>query len=381
LENLKEDRMKDPRNDKLADILVHHSCRVKKGDMVYIAVKGIDALELGKAVIRTVTDAGGVPFWYYNDESLARQFLMRFNTEQLKKYAAFQMGMVKKTDCYISIAGSENAFELADVPPERMKIFREKYWSPVFANHIIKRARWVALRFPNSAMAQLAQKPQEVFEDFFYDVCCIDYKKMSKAMDPLVKLMHKTDKVHIKGKGTDLTFSIKGINVVKCDGGRNIPDGEVYTAPVKNSVNGVITYNAPSLYEGTVFENIRFEFKNGKIIKATCSANEDKLNKILDTDPGARYVGEFSLGVNPMIKEPMKDTLFDEKIDGSFHFTPGRSYDEAPNGNNSHWDLVSIQRSDYGGGEIWFDGKLIRKNGQFVVPSLKGKFTRKNLGG
>ncbi len=375
--------MKDPRNDKLADILVNYSCRVKKGDMVYIAIKGVDALELGKAVIQTVAEAGGVPFWYYNDESLARQFLMRFQTDQLKKFAAFQMGMVKKTDCYISIAGSENAFDLADVPPEKMKTFREIYWKPVIADHIIKHARWVALRFPNSAMAQLAQKPQEVFEDFFYDVCCIDYKKMSKAMDPLVKLINKTDKVHIKGKGTDLTFSIKGINVVKCDGGRNIPDGEVYTAPVKNSVNGVISYNTPSLYEGTVFENIRFEFKNGKIVRATCSANEDKLNKILDTDPGARYVGEFSLGVNPMIKEPMKDTLFDEKIDGSFHFTPGRSYDEAPNGNNSaiHWDLVCIQRPDYGGGEIWFDGKLIRKNGKFVVPSLKGKFTRKNLGG
>lgn len=375
--------MKDPRNDKLANILVNYSCRVKKGDMVYIAIKGIDALELGKAVIRKVTETGGVPFWYYNDESMARQFLMRFSPSQLKKYAAFQMGMVKKTDCYISIAGSENAFDLADVPPEKMKIFREIYWKPVFADHIIKNARWVALRFPNSAMAQLAQKPQEVLEDFFYDVCCIDYKKMSKAMDPLVKLLNKTDKVQIKGKGTDLTLSIKGIKVVKCDGQRNIPDGEVYTAPVKNSVNGVISYNTPSLYEGTVFENIRFEFKNGKIVKATCSANEDKLNKILNTDAGARYVGEFSLGVNPMIKEPMKDTLFDEKIDGSFHFTPGRSYDEAPNGNTSaiHWDLVCIQRPDYGGGEIWFDGKLIRKDGRFVVPSLKGKFTRKNLGG
>jgi aminopeptidase len=375
--------MKDPRNDKLADILVNYSCRVKKGDLVYIAVKGIDAMELGKAVIRTVTDAGGVPFWYYNDESMARQFLLRFRPEQLKQYADFQLGMVKKTDCYISIAGSENAFDLADIPPERMKMFREIYWKPVFADRIIKNARWVALRFPNSAMAQLAQKPQEIFEDFFYDVCCIDYKKMSRAMDPLVRLINKTDQVHIKGKGTDLNFSIKGIKVVKCDGKRNIPDGEVYTAPVKNSVNGVISYNTPSLYEGTVFEKIRFEFKNGKIVKATCSANQDKLNKILDTDAGARYVGEFSLGVNPMIKEPMKDTLFDEKIDGSFHFTPGRSYDEAPNGNTSaiHWDLVCIQRPDYGGGEIWFDGKLIRKDGRFVVPSLKGKFTRKNLGG
>jgi len=375
--------MKDPRNDKLADVLINHSCEVKKGDQVYIALKGNEALELGKVLIRKVTEAGAIPFWYYNDESLMRQFMLRFNKEQLKKYAAFHLSMVKKTDCYISVAGSNNSFDLADIPPEQMKMFKEIFWKPVFGDQIIKKARWVGLRFPNNAMAQLAKKPQEIFEDFFYDVCTINYKKMSRAMDPLVRLMEKTDKVHIKGKGTDLTFSIKGINVIKCGGRHNIPDGEVFTAPVKNSINGVITYNTPSLYEGTVFDGIRFEFKDGKIVKANATQNEDKMNKILDIDKGARYIGEFALGVNPMIKEPMLDTLFDEKIDGSFHLTPGRSYDDAPNGNTSaiHWDLVCIQRKDYGGGEIWFDDKLIRKDGKFVIPALKGKFTRKNLGG
>ena len=207
---------------------------------------------------------------------------------------------------------------------------------------------------------------------------------MSKAMDPLIKLMQQTDKVRIKGPGeTDLTFSIKGIPPVKCDGHRNIPDGEVYTAPVRNSINGVIAYNTPSLEEGTVFENIRFEFKNGKIVKATNSVDQKKMDRLLDTDAGARYVGEFAIGVNPMVKEPMKDTLFDEKIDGSIHLTPGQCYDEAPNGNQSaiHWDLVLIQRKDYGGGEIWFDDRLIRKDGEFVIPELRGKFTRKALGG
>jgi aminopeptidase len=291
--------------------------------------------------------------------------------------------MAKKTDCYISIAGANNAFDLTDVPTEKMNIFRKFYYTPVFSKQIIKKARWVALRFPNDSMAQMAQQPQEEFEKFYYDVCCINYRKMSKAMDVLVKLMRRTDRVHLKGKGTDLTFSIKGMNPIKCDGHRNVPDGEVFTAPVKNSINGVISYNTPSLYEGTLFENIRLEFKKGKIVKATCSGDETKLNRILDTDPGARFVGEFALGVNPMIKTPMKDTLFDEKIDGSFHLTPGRCYDEAPNGNKSaiHWDLVCIQRPDYGGGEIWFDKRLIRKDGKFVIPELKGKFTRKNLGG
>ncbi|MBN2226216.1 MAG: aminopeptidase [candidate division Zixibacteria bacterium] len=375
--------MIDPRNDKLADVLVDYSCAVKKGDMVYIAVRGIPSLELAKAIIRKVTDRGGVPFWYYNDDNMTRQFLLRNTEEQIRKFASFHLSMARRTDCYISINGSQNPFDLNDVPPKKMQAYKKLYAKPVLADHITKKTRWVVVRFPNDAMAQLAQQPQEKFEDFYYDVCCVNYKKMSKAMDPLVRLLKKTNKVHIKGKGTDLAFSIKGIPVIKCDGRFNVPDGEVFTAPVRNSVNGILTYNTPSLYEGELYDNIRFEFKDGKIIKATCSGDDKKLNKILDTDPGARYIGEFALGVNPMIKEPMKDTLFDEKIDGSFHITPGRCYDEASNKNKSaiHWDLVCIQRKDYGGGEIWFDNKLVRKDGNFVVPELKNKFTRKALGG
>ncbi len=375
--------MRDPRNDRLADILVDYSCKVKKGEYVYISARGIPSLELVKSLIRKVTKVGGVPVWQYNDDSLFRQFLNFNNEEQIKQYAAYFKPMMQKVACYISIAGGNNPFDLSDIPSKKMESYKKLFYKPVLADIITKHARWVVLRFPNDAMAQLAQKPQETFEDFYYDVCCVNYPKMSKAMDGLVKLMKRTDRVHLKGPGTDLNFSIKGIDVIKCDGKRNIPDGEVYTAPVRDSLNGVISYNAPSLYESNIYDKIRFEIKNGKIIKATCASNEKKLNQILDTDPGARYFGEFAIGVNPMIKEPMKDTLFDEKIDGSFHLTPGRCYDAAPNGNKSaiHWDLVNIQRKDYGGGEIWFDGKLIRKDGEFVVPELKGKFTRKALGG
>jgi len=232
-------------------------------------------------------------------------------------------------------------------------------------------------------MAQLAETSQEAFEDFYYDVCCADYARMSRAMNGLVKLMESTDKVQIKAPGTDLTFSIKGIPIIKCDGTRNIPDGEVYTAPVRNSINGTITYNTPSLKEGSVYNNIRFKFENGKIVEASCDGSDEKLNKVLDTDPGARYIGEFALGLNPFILRPMKDTLFDEKIAGSFHLTPGQCYDIAPNGNDSaiHWDLVQIQRPEYGGGEIWFDGKLIRKNGAFTDPAVEKEFSRENLKG
>ena len=180
-------------------------------------------------------------------------------------------------------------------------------------------------------MSQLAGTSTEKFEEFYFNVCNLDYSKMDKAMDALVELMNKTDKVRIVAKDTDLEFSIKGIGAVKCSGNMNIPDGEVYTAPVKNSVNGVITYNAPSIENGIKFENVRLEFKDGKIINATANYT-DACNAIFDTDEGARFVGEFALGVNPYIDKPMGDILFDEKISGSIHFTPGSCYEDAFNG-------------------------------------------------
>ncbi len=284
-------------------------------------------------------------------------------------------------DAYLGLRGSDNPFDMADIDSKQMQMHQKLFYKPVHLEQRVKRTKWCVLRYPNNAMAQLAQTSQEKFESFYYDVCCLDYEKMSKAMDPLVELMSRTDKVRVVSPGTDLTFSIKGIPVIKCDGTKNIPDGEVYTAPVKDSVNGLITYNAPSLESGITYEKIRFQFRNGKIVDASCQGLTEKLNEVLDTDKGARYLGEFSLGVNPFILHPMKDTLFDEKIAGSLHLTPGASYDEAPNGNHSaiHWDLVLIQRPDYGGGEIYFDDKLIRKDGIFTDAKLEKGFSAKAL--
>jgi aminopeptidase len=239
-------------------------------------------------------------------------------------------------------------------------------------NERVNKTRWCVLRWPNPSMAQSAGMSTEAFEDFYFRVCLLEYKKLSRGMNALAKLMTKTNDVHIIGPGTDLRFSIAGLPGIACGGQHNIPDGECFTAPVKKSVEGVISYNAPSIYQGIAFDNVKLEFDKGKIVKATAN-NTKAINKIFDTDPGARYVGEFAIGFNPEIKEPMRDILFDEKIAGSFHFTPGQAYDIADNGNRSsvHWDLVNIQRPDYGGGEIWFDGKLIRRNGQFVPKSLQ----------
>ncbi len=377
--------MSDKRHAVLAKTLVNYSVEVKPGDKVMVETKGRTTSPLAEAIIAEIAKAGGIPFWYYNDEYLERRWILGGSEEQFQNYGKMHLRLMRDMDCYISVRGADNSYTLADVPHKQLNLYRTHYYKPVHLNQRVKRTRWVVMRYPNEAMSQLAETSRESFEDFYFSVCNINYAKMSKAMDPLVKLMKETDQVHIVGPGeTDLEFSIKGIPPVKCDGHRNIPDGEVYTAPRKTSINGVIAYNTPSMYESVLYEGIRFEFEKGKIVKAECKGgNTKKLNKILDTDRGARYIGEFAIGIHPNIREPMRDTLFDEKIFGSIHLTPGQCYDEAPNGNKSaiHWDLVLIQTSAYGGGEIYFDGKLIRKDGIFVHPSLKDKLSAKALRG
>lgn len=362
----------DERINYLAKNLVNYSMKVKKNDKVYVHYIGEKTKDLAKAVIKEVYAVGGIPFVEYTDKSVQRQLLLNCTKEQLELMAKTDGDLMEQMDCYVGIRGPENVSELSDVPAEKMNMY-EKYYSTKVHHEIrVKKTRWVVLRYPNEAMAQLSSMSLEAFEDFYFKVCNLDYSQMNEAMKSLVDYMNKTDKVRIKGPGTDLTFSIKDIPAIPCAGELNIPDGEVYTAPVKDSVNGVLTYNTPAVYQGFTFENISLKFKDGKIIKATAN-NTQRINEIFDIDEGARYVGEFAIGVNPYIEKPMKDTLFDEKIKGSFHFTPGNCYDDAYNGNSSaiHWDLVCIQTPEYGGGEIYFDDVLIRKDGLFVVDELK----------
>lgn len=362
----------DERIKKLAENLVNYSCKVEKGDKVYVHYTGEATGDLARAIIKEVYKKGGLPFAHYTDPRMQREILLNCSEEQLELMAKLDAKEMSKMDCYIGIRGSDNISELSDIPEEKMKLYDKLYMDPVHHKIRVPKTRWVVLRYPNASMAQLSGTSQEAFEDFYFNVCNLDYGKMAKAMEALVELMNKTDKVRITAPGTDLSFSIKGIPAIPCAGEMNIPDGEVFTAPVKNSVNGTITYNAPSIYQGFVYENVAFTFENGKIVNATAN-NTERINALLDSDEGARYIGEFAIGVNPYVLKPMKDILFDEKICGSIHFTPGNCYDEAPNGNESviHWDLVLIQREEFGGGEIYFDDRLIRKNGIFVVPELE----------
>lgn len=364
--------MRDPRLNTLAQNLVSYSINCQPGDHVLIEMSGSER-ELVKSIIEQVYAKGGYPHVNLIDHSVQRVLLQGADEEAIRAWASQDLSRMKQMQAYIGVRAGGNVNELSDVPSKQMSMYDRLYRNPVHSEQRVKHTKWVVLRYPNDSMAQLAQMSTEAFEDFYFQVCNLDYAHMSKEMDHLVAYMEKTDKVRILSPGTDLTFSIKGIPAIKCDGKLNIPDGEVFTAPVRESVEGVITYNVPSVYNGTTFEHVRLRFEQGKIVEAT-SSDTKRLNEILDQDEGARYIGEFSLGFNPFIQHPMKDILFDEKIDGSLHFTPGQAYEEADNGNRSsvHWDLVLIQRPEYGGGEVYFDDKLIRKDGKFVIDELRG---------
>lgn len=355
----------------LASILVNHSCKVQPGEKVMVDLSTGSEKELGIALVQEVYKVGAFPIVQLLDHQIQRSVLMGTSEAHLDVLAQIGLETMKKMDCYIGVRGSDNISELSDVPDEKLKLYTRLYSHPVISEERTKNTRWVVLRYPSGSMAQLANMSTEGFYKFYFDVCNVDYTAMHSAMKPLVARMERTNQVHIKGPETDLHFSIKGIPVVSCSGEHNVPDGEVFTAPVKDSVNGVISFNVPTSYNGFLFDNVRLEFKDGKIINAS-SSDTERINQIFNTDEGARYIGEFSLGVNPVINHPMRDILFDEKINGSFHFTPGQAYEEADNTNRSaiHWDLVSIQRKEYGGGEIYFDGELIRKDGLFVVDDL-----------
>ena len=362
--------MHDARIDALARQLVRYSTSLKKGEKVLIDLHDVPD-SIGLALIRETRAKGALPFIRLHQGRMTREMLKGATDTLYSVFAKHLLAEIKDMDAYIAIRGGENIAETSDVPAAKMKLAM-KYMRPVL-DYRVKKTKWCVLRWPSPSMAQQAGMSTEAFEDFYFKVCLLDYKALVPAMNSLKKLMDQTDRVEITGPGTHLKFSIKGIPAIVCGGNYNIPDGEVFTAPVRNSVEGIVSHNAPTIYQGIPFDSIKLEFSKGKIVKAEAGAKTRQLNRILDSDEGARYIGEFALGFHPVIREPMRDILFDEKIAGSFHFTPGQAYEDADNGNRSqvHWDMVNIQRRDYGGGEIRFDGKIIRKDGIFLPKALE----------
>lgn len=373
--------MIDARWEKLARLLVHHSMRVQPGERVLI-----EAFDMPPAfvalMVRQITEAGGMPLVELKSSRILRALYQTATEEQIRLIGELEKQRMQQMQCYVGLRGAGNFAEMSDVPQEKMHLVREHWWQPVHQEVRVPKTKWVVLRWPTPGMAQSAGMSTEGFEDFYFQVCTLDYTRMEQAVQPLIERMQHAKEVNITGPGTDLRFSIEGIGVVPCIGLRNIPDGECFTCPVRDSVEGTITFNTNTVYEGNLYRNLQFKLSRGRIIEANCADDGDKpgagnprkLNTILDSDEGARYIGEWSFGFNPYILHPMNDTLFDEKIAGSFHFTPGNAYETADNGNRSqvHWDIVMIQRPEYGGGEIFFDGELIRKDGLFVPPELQG---------
>jgi len=363
----------DPRVDAFADVLIRHSLALQPGEKVFL-----ESFDMPPAVVavltRRIAEAGGLPFVETRHNAVLRELYRHGSEEQMRLTGGLELTRMREMDCYLGLRGAENSTELSDVPAERMRLYQQHWWTPVHIEERCNHTRWVVMRWPTASMAQSAGMSTEAFEDFYFRVCTMDYAAMARAVEPLAERLRRANTVRLTAPATDtdLRFSIEGIPVIPCVGHRNIPDGECFTAPVRDSVEGRIGFNAVSVYQGKVFENIRFAFRKGRIVEAT-SSDTEALNTILDVDAGARYVGEFSLGFNPYILHPMRDTLFDEKIAGSLHFTPGNAYEEADNGNRSqvHWDLVLIQRPEYGGGDVYLDDELIRRDGEFLPEDLQ----------
>jgi aminopeptidase len=348
--------MHDPRIDRLADILLDHSCELKPGERVLIEAFDLPDPTLVCRLVEGAAKRGGVPFASWKSNTVLRSLYQTATEESMKLAGEFESARMEQMQAYIGVRGAANSSQFADVPQAKMDLYQEHWWKTVHTDVRISKTKWVVLRYPTDSFAQSANMSTAAFEDFYFDVCTADYAAMAEAQKPLVARMQATDRVRITAPGTQLEFSIKGIPVIPCAGDRNIPDGEVFTAPVRDSINGKIRFNTQSRYQGTLFDSIEFEFKDGKIVRA--AANEtDKINAVLDSDEGARYIGEWAIGVNNRVRHPMLDTLFDEKIGGSFHLTPGNAYEIADNGNRSriHWDLV-----------------LLRKDGRFVPDDLQG---------
>lgn len=360
--------MNDPRIIRFAEILVDYSTRVKKGDVVLINAAGLEAMPLVKELYALCLKRGAKYVEYaFSVPEIDRNFYNLADKRQLAFFPQHKLDFYRQLTVYIGISAGNNSMVMANASQKAMVAW-QKITKPLIDQRV-KHTRWCVTRYPTHGAAQEARMSLDEYEEYLFSACCIDWDSESRKQEKLKRLMDRTDRVRLVAPDTDLSFSIAGLPGIKCDGRFNMPDGEVFTAPVRDSVQGHISYNCPSIYQGKEYNGVRFEFRDGKIVKASADAGmTGLLNGILDTDAGARYIGEFALGINPGIRQPMRNILFDEKIFGSIHFTPGQAYDECDNGNRSavHWDLVRIMAD----GEIWFDDRLIQKNGRFTHKDL-----------
>lgn len=351
----------------LAQKLLRFSVNLQPGENILIQLSGLNGIGLVRALAQEARAIGAHPFFNIQDTETQRILLEAGDATYWERQANVDgLPLMKQMHAFIGIRASLNIYESADVTKAANKAYAEKYLHPVHFEQRVKQTKWCILRYPSEAFAMNAKMPTSRFTEYFYDACLLDYSQLKEAMLPLEEMLRAGKEIHMKGEGTDIRFSIEGQNWVPCYGTHNIPDGELFSAPLLHSVNGHIRY-APSVYQGKPFEFVELHVKDGVVVDFD-SSNNAALRDILDTDEGARRFGEFSFGTNPVIESPMYDILFDEKIYGSNHLTLGQDYDEAANGNKSaiHWDLVCI------GADVYLDGVLIRNGREFVHPKLVG---------
>jgi len=352
---------------KLARKVLEFSCELEEGQNIMLQMIGLNGIELLRALVQVTRDMNAHPFVQVQDTEIHRMLLENGDKKFWKNQAKVdQLPLMKQMDAFVGIRASENIYEQANVSKKANKAFADEFLQPVHFQERVNNTNWVVLRYPSEAFAMNAQMPTERFRKFYYRACLLDYSRLKEAMKPLEDRLRKTDMIHLKGEGTDIELSVKGQNWIPCYGKRNIPDGELFSSPVLSSVNGEITYTS-SVYQGKPFEYVKLVVRDGVVVDFD-SSNNEQLEEILDTDPGARQFGEFSFGLNPIIERPMYDILFDEKIYGSNHLTLGNDYEDAPNGNESsiHWDLVCI------GADVYLDGEKIREGRTFITDDLQG---------
>ncbi len=354
------------KDKQLAVKILDFSVELEEDQHIMLQLAGLNGVGLLRALVEGCRKRGAHPFVHMQDTEIQRLLMEHGDRSFWKKQAEVEgLPLIKQMDAFVGVRASLNIYENADVDKEANQHYLEQFAKPVHLEERVNNTNWTVLRYPSEAFAMNAKMPTERFRQFYYDACLLDYSKLREAMKPLHERLKNTDEVHLKGESTDIRFSVKDQSWVPCFGKRNIPDGELFSSPLLDSVNGHITY-APSVYQGKPFEYVQLEVEDG-VVTDFDSSNNDALKEILDTDEGARRFGEFSFGLNPIIDSPMYDILFDEKIYGSNHLTLGQDYDIAPNGNESniHWDLVCI------GADVYLDGEKIREGRTFVTDDLK----------
>lgn len=353
----------DERIIKLAKILVHYSARVKKGESVQI-VSDANAAPLVTAVYEEVVKAGAYPRLHVGIDGLAYIFYKNAQEHQLKHFPEVDMFEIKKTDAIIYIDGSSNKREMSSIEPKKMAM-RRKVLEPI-SKYRVKHTKWVITLYPTHAYAQDADMSLSEFQEFVYGATNQDWEKISKQMTRKQSYLQKCKTIRIRGKDTDISMSVKGMKWVLGNGRHNMPCGEIFTAPVPNSVEGYITYDYPAVYSGKEVDGIKLEFRNGKVVRMVARKNEDFLKQMISMDAGACYLGEFGIGTNYGIRKFIKNILFDEKIGGTIHLALGQAYEECNGKNKSalHWDMIKDLRQ---GGEIIANGKIIQKNGKFRI--------------